>query len=296
MSDPSSDPLWAEFCALRAEMLAEGLDILLAGGYALFLKQRWVQSQPDVPVVVAPASWLDVAPRVTKDLDLVVSLDVLASADAQGSLTSLLKRRGFEVSEKNPRWQFAKSMSDGKQLLVEFHARRPTSTHPNLHDDDRRVKHQPSLGLEGVHGRTNPESIGCELHPFVFEIDDVKVAIPNAVTLAMMKLTAMRDRWNRSRDERRDARTREFDREQAAKHAQDVCRAVAMVTREERDMAIDVVQTLRNEPEFRAAATIFREALGDEESWATAFVQDKWSAADLDVIRQVLDSWFGEVL
>lgn len=61
-------------------------------------------------------------------------------------------------------------------------------------------------------------------------------------------------------------------------------------------MAIDVVQALRNEPELRAAATIFRESLGDEESWATAFVQDKWSAADLDVIRQVLDSWFGEVL
>jgi len=128
---------------------------------------------------------------------------------------------------------------------------------------NKRVKHKPSLGEQGVHGRTNPEAVGSELHPFQFSFDEVKLVVPNPVTWSVMKLTATRDRWVLSQDLARDEEFREFSRFQAAKHAQDVYRVIAMMTMEERDRASEVVESLNRTDAFEAAKQCWRNDFAD---------------------------------
>jgi hypothetical protein len=68
-----------------------------------------------------------------------------------------------------------------------------------------------------------------------------------------MKLTATRDRWALSQDLKGDAESRDFSRLQAAKHAQDVYRIIAMMTMEERDRSSEVVQLLSSTDAFNTA-------------------------------------------
>lgn len=288
-----NDPMWSEFKLLWDEFRAAGLRLLLAGGYGLFLKQNWVSSNPEIQTVIALPRWLDAAPRVTKDLDLVVGLDIISSGDAQEAIVTILTKHGFIVSEKNPRWQFVKQLGPGHSLVVELHAPLPTSAHPNVHADDVRVKRKPSLGVAGIHGRTNPEAVGCDHHPFSFETDGLTITVPNAVTWAIMKISAMRDRWNKSRDDNQGEERRAFSREQARKHAQDLCRLIAMVTRDERDHAAEVVKAIRVTPEFNGAAAIFAESFQIDQGWGNILVADKWQPEDLVLIRGILVSWFG---
>ena len=81
-------------------------------------------------------------------------------------------------------------------------------------------------------GFKNIEAVGGESPPFVFNLDGVDVVIPNTVSLVVMKLTAMRDRWENFKS--KTDKDREFFSEGAYKHAKDVFRAVAMMTREEK--------------------------------------------------------------
>ena len=63
-------------------------------------------------------NWLDTTPRVTKDVDLVLGLDLIKDASHQKSVVSALKQNGFEASdrESEQRWKFLKRLS-GDQLF-----------------------------------------------------------------------------------------------------------------------------------------------------------------------------------
>ena len=254
--------MWPEFKPLWHELQkAEGL-LQVAGGYGLFLKQHWLIAKQSVPTVVPLRQWHDAAPRVTKDVDIVVSLDLIASKSAQALMAQALERCGFGLDPKapKPRWQFSKQIGADRQMLVEFHAQLPDARHKNLAiDKRRRVKHKPSLGEHGIHGRQNPEAVGSDYHPFCFEIEDLSIAVPNPVSWCLMKLGALRDRWRKSQDQTRDAEYRNFHREQAMKHSRDVCRAVALMTLEERNHTRSVLEIIRPTPEYQIAAPLCAE-------------------------------------
>jgi hypothetical protein len=159
------------------------------------------------------------------------------------SSTNILVAGGYGLFLKQ-RWKFLKRLSGDQLIVVEMHAQRPAPDLDGITATDKRVKHKPSLGAQGVHGRTNPEAVGSELHPFQFSLDDVNLIVPNPVTWSVMKLTATHDRWVSSQDLASDEASREFSRLQAAKHAQDVYRVIAMMTMEERERANEVVESL----------------------------------------------------
>ena len=74
----SKDTMWEHFLPLWTSFQADsGGEMLIAGGYGLFLKQLWLRDNQEIKIVVPLESWLDVTPRITKDLDLVVSLDLI---------------------------------------------------------------------------------------------------------------------------------------------------------------------------------------------------------------------------
>ena len=290
------DLLWPHFQPLWRDLVAAcSTNILVAGGYGLFLKQRWLSCSASLSTVVPIPNWLDTTPRVTKDVDLVLGLDLIKDASHQKSVVSALKQNGFKASdrESEQRWRFLKRLSVDQLIVVEMHAQRPDPGVDGITATDKRVKHKPSLGEQGVHGRTNPEAVGSELHPFQFSFDEVKLVVPNPVTWSVMKLTATRDRWVLSQDLARDEEFREFSRLQATKHAQDVYRIIAMMTMEERDRASEVVKSLNRTDAFEAAKQCWRNDFADNPIPVVLALGTKWQAGDVATIRGVLSGWFG---
>jgi hypothetical protein len=52
MSGNEQDELWPHFVPIWTDLRNIAPGLLLAGGYGLFLKQQWLQVNPDVPVIV----------------------------------------------------------------------------------------------------------------------------------------------------------------------------------------------------------------------------------------------------
>ncbi len=295
IGDGIKDPLWPHFHPLWTDLQkVASSDLRVAGGYGLFLKQKFLLANPALPVVVSLDRWLDASPRVTKDLDLVVGLDLIATEGRHQSILDALESNGFAVSERpsGRRWQFVKTLPDNRIVLVELHAPRPENDHPGVTATDHRVKHKPSLGDAGIHGRTNPEAAGGDLYPFRFEIDGINPAVVNPVTWSVMKLTAMDDRWTSSQNVDAEEETRNFAQQQALKHAQDVCRIVASMTRTERDTTDAICETLKRTPSFQRAASIWNETFAGEKSPPVVSARLNWSPEDFEIIRSVGSRWF----
>ena len=286
------DPMWREFQPLWSELQLVGNQVHLAGGYGLFLKQRWLLANRDCPTAIPLENWLDPAPRATNDLDIVVGLALLADAEAQRSIVQALDRNEFKVVEQHPRWQFEKQLDPDRRVLVDLHAEVPEGENQNLALDKLRIKHKPSLGDEGVHGRRNPEAAGCSLHPFLFEIGEITISVPNPVTWSVMKLVSTRDRREKSEDADRDEAYRNFHHHEAMKHARDVARIVAMMTRDERERALDVISEIGSRPYFAEAVAACDQLFLREDGWGGQVAARHWRPDDLRLIRDVLASWF----
>ena len=108
-----------------------------------------------------------------------------------------------------------------------------------------------------------------------------------------MKLTATHDRWERSQVPSLDEEQRGFERAQAAKHAQDVCRIVAMTTMDERDHADEVLSDLADREEFQIAAEVWRCDFGEKRIPAVVQAISNWRPDDFEVLNGVLGTWFG---
>lgn len=314
MSHEVQDELWPHFVPLWTDVRTIAPGLLLAGGYGLFLKQQWLLSQmrflgtesgdsivigkgeklvvDEVRTVVAIHRWREQVPRVTKDFDFLISLDLIASPQEQRQLQEVLDKHGFKVVPENARWQFAKAVGEGRQVVLDFHAPSPQQKRDDLRIQARRVKPQPSLGQTGVHGRENPEATGSELHPFSFNFKESEIVLPNPVTLAVMKLTAMRDRWLASQDASKSAEIRDLESRQARKHAEDVFRIVAMMTREESETANKVLAVVRGSHVLSAAAAVLSQFFHSDENWGSQAVEEKWQPEDFQIIQNTLATWF----
>ena len=315
MTGDPADELWPHFKPLWTDLRGIAPGLVLAGGYGLFLKQKWLLSEvsylitedgdylttekgermivePGIPTLVAVYQWNDQTPRVTKDLDFVVELNLIASPDAQHRLDRVLAKHDFKVVTENARWQFEKLVDAQHRVVVDFHAPSPVGKRNDVRVQSRRVKPNPSLRQTGIHGRQNAEAIGCELHPFSFAFNGVKIVIPNPVTLAFMKLMAMRDRRLASQNAARSATERELEGSQARKHAHDVCRVMAMITREENELVPRLLKAVRPTPVFADAADTFRNFFLGDEAWVPQIEADMWRAEDFRLIQDTLATWF----
>ena len=179
-------------------------------------------------------------------------------------------------------------------MKVDLHSPTPAADYPNVSVDRLRVKNAASLGAAGVHGRLNAEAVGADRLPATFEVDDLVISVPNPLTWSIMKLVAVEDRLNRAaRDEPGEANGRAEQQRQAAKHAQDVCRIIAMMSRDERDRTAEVVAAVSGSPAFARAADVSSAQFGSADGWAIKAVRREWRADDLRTIQAVLKSWFG---
>jgi len=292
----TDDPLWPHFKPLWLELEKAGKGVLVAGGYGLFLKQQWLLGEGAQAIAVPLERWPDAVPRATGDMDLIVALDLIADETANKLLFAALAEQGFNVSREphGKRWKYFKEIDTGKHVIVELHAPMPDddTAAENLKANRFAVKHKPSLGGQGVHGRTNHEAIGSELYCFRFELEGVQIAVPNPVTWTVMKLTAAADTWNRSQDDQRETGDRRYYRDQAIKHGHDACRAVAMMTIEERAALGEVVEAIKDAAPFRRASEIYRNFFTGEDHWANEILRGRWLAEDLELIQGILTSCY----
>jgi hypothetical protein len=286
-----SDELWPYFAPLWMDARKVSASLLLAGGYGLFLKQKRL-IKGDLPTVIEIGHWIDQTPRVTKDFDLIVEVSLIASPEQQAELHAVLEKYDFKAVPKNERWQFAKKLAENREVMVDFHAPEPTEDRNDVRVEDRRIKPKPSLGGVGIHGRKNPEAIGCEMAPFSFSLDDCEIVVPNPVTWSVMKLVAMRDQFNLAQASTEDVERRRYFTAQAEKHAQDVFRVVAMMTSAENDQAKSVLDALRSRPAFLEARSILKEFFGTESAFGRRAVQSFWQPDDAKLILEILAGWF----
>jgi hypothetical protein len=236
--------------------------------------------------------WIDQSPRVTKDLDLIAGIDLIASQEQQLRIDAALKKHSFAIVEGNALWQFKKQIDSEKSVLLEFHTPPPETARNDVQYDERRVKPKPSLGKLGIQGRTNPEAIAARLHPFAFSLHGLEIVIPNAVTLAIMMLTAAADRRQHSQNPEKSAEARQFAGSQAEKHANDVWRVIAMATRNESDHATEILNSIRTTSVYARASTSYRELFGEDNAWGATVATGSWRDEDFRVIRTVIESWF----
>lgn len=314
MSEMAQDPLWPHFLPLWSDLRAIAPKLLLAGGYGLFLKQCWLEQQlkasaahhghaiaghreaelpaPEVQTLVPLSRWRNQTPRVTKDFDLIAGLDVIASAEDQGQLDAVLKKHEFKVVPQNARWQFEKKVEAGQTILLDFHAPAASGKRDDLRFESRRVKPNPSLLQKGIHGRENEEAIGSALYPFSFTYRETQIVLPHPLTLLCMKLVATRDRRLVSQDPAKSIDERQSGEDQARKHANDVCRVMGMMTREESDLTGKVLEAVRPAPAFAVAGKAFAHFFQNSDGWGTKAVMSSWEPEDLYLMQNTIASWF----
>ncbi len=291
--DFENDLLWPHFASLWNDLKAQtSRTLLVAGGYGLFLKQSHCLDHRDMPTVVPLARWRNSAPRVTKDMDLVIDLELIADEDRNRETCQILRGHGFTESDDDggKLWQWMKPLEQDRSIVVELHVPRPDSSDGRLVHEDFRVKRKQRLRGDRIHGHATPEAVGCSLSPFAFEAEGVMIEVPNPITWMIMKLTAMRDQWEEHEKATEEEKRRKF-RDDAIKHGRDVCRIVALVTREEREGLPRVIDAISGTPEFQKAAAIQAEYFNGGRRSATDLVADDWSAEDFAIIREILNSW-----
>ncbi len=238
--------------------------------------------------------WRDSQPRATKDVDLVISLDLISDSTNHLAILAALEKNQFMLTKSTfgKRWQFEKKIDQDRNVILELHAPKPNEQQRNVQVDGMRVKHKPSLGAAGIHGRTNPEAVGCEQHPSRLELEGQTFLVVNPITWTVMKLTAMRDRWAFSQDQSKSQAFRDFSQAQATKHALDTCRVIALVTEHERDSANEILSAIKDETPVRTASEILRSIFQDETNPLMASARNSWLAGDYEQIHRILDGWF----
>ncbi len=217
------NPLKTTLLDLHA-LLGDRVELLIGGGYGLFLKQLYLQAHPEIRTLF-PRTALPSA-RTTQDIDLILRAEVVTDSESMRPIREALDSLGFEVVESAKYTQFARK-TDAGTVKIDFLAAPLGDFAQRVPKDSRRVKPRPSVKL---HASKMEEAVAVERHPLEIPIEGVlssgepysaKVFIPQAFSYLLMKLCAFRDRMD---DE---------DKQLGQHHALDIYRIVGLLTRAE---------------------------------------------------------------
>lgn len=223
-----------------------GIKFILAGGYGLIIKHRYVRRE-QLETLCDDVRHLN--PRSTMDLDLFLEVDLIADPDHASWLRNEIQDLGYEPSVKY--FQFRKSeRSQNREVDLEIDLLSP----PPEERDDVHIK-KPRLRAKDVENDTEKlhayqtneaitvdqkltriqmgESKNAQPEPFVY--------LPNPFSYLILKFFAFRDRKNRA-EQASSQEEREVERDQANAHAFDTYAILAMTTEEEWDSAEKLVE------------------------------------------------------
>ena len=213
---------------LLHELRGKGIDLILGGGYGLYLKQKHLEGE-GLTTLLRPEVWPP--PRATNDLDLFLRVEVITDTGRMQVLRTALERLGYQPHVEY--MQFVKALGPGKQVKVDLlvgpdvlkadpskvRIKKPR-VGPRTKADLHAYLTEEALAIEESTERISVEGFLSTGEPFA-----AAVLVPPAFTYMLMKLHAFRDRKDDSR------------RDMGRHHALDLYRVVAMLTEKEYESA-----------------------------------------------------------
>lgn len=267
------DTLFRELRRLAAEFAPRGLPVIIGGGYGLLLRQRRVERQVEHD---GTETLMDIpVERTTRDLDIFLTVEILADAEKAEAVREVLETLGYVVIPGRESYQFAQVVDEteefprGVKIDLLAPVPRDMGEHPKLKLDRIRPDHKKIKNRDV--GRLNafatPEAFTiAEQTEIVWlnagsvrgeaisgESDEgtgLHAEIPHPFTYLILKLFAYRDRQD---DESKDFRY----------HAYDLYRIVAMLTEADLTTVEEMRERFGADPVVVEASRIVAELFED---------------------------------
>ena len=233
------DPLDVILRALCAAMHPTDPLFMVVGGYGLVLRARH-------GISVSRSAGSSGGLRSTSDLDVLLSLDLLASPSASDRLATAIRDLGFEEHTAHMRFHRGRT-AHSPPLGIDLMAPKPhDGRYGRLRSDSSRIR---SAKRHTIHGRATEGAhlvLGAP-HRIRLPNDSGAVHVPHLFGYLILKALAYRD----TLVERRD---------QAPKHAADLFILLATASANEFDETMDMVRSSLHEASVREARRILQES------------------------------------
>lgn len=245
------DPLQANLLDLLYELRDFEVQLIIGGGYGLYLKRRISQETNQATL----CSFVPSA-RPTEDLDVFLATQILVNPAKAKVVLKAIEALGCDPVLDRENFQFTRTFSyEGRAYKTKFDflTKAPSDLSEAKHLDVQNVRVK-NKGHGGIHAHLTVEAIAVEDNPTPVEIEGMRttgeqhkgsVCLPQSYAYLMMKLFAFRD-WETEK------RKPIF----ASKHALDLYSIVALMTEEELAAAEVSGQKYRQTPAAEEAATI----------------------------------------
>ncbi|WP_412068593.1 hypothetical protein [Rubrivirga sp. IMCC43871] len=272
------DLLGDELQRLAAALEPHGVPVIIGGGYGLLLRQQHVE-ESEVPTLrPIPTA------RSTNDLDVFLTVELVADAEKMAAIRTVLDDRGFKVVDKAKYFQFDRPVEYAgaeRKLKVDLLAPPPrpgnelrkkvklksSRVGPRDRGDDDPV----------IHARATPEAFIVSEHTLVLPLGEagLEVLVPHPFSFLLLKLFAYRDQ--------RENEEKEYGRY----HAYDLYRIVAMMTAEDFQQAEALRDQYLDDEIVIEARRIVAELFGDDEAeGALAVLEHARAVADRTLTRE----------
>ncbi len=242
---------------LHGQFSKHGIRLILGGGYGLYLKQRYLNTQ-NIETLLDMAFWPEA--RATNDLDVFFSAEVVTDSALMRHVKSSLDTLGYREVDSARFYQFVKPVGPNRWIKIDLLAGPLGVFESRVAADLRRVKPQPSVG---IHARRVAEAIGIEDSCMEIDLEgslssgepyQATIFVPHAFSYLIMKLFAFRDRKD------------DQDKNMGRHHALDILRIVAMMTRREYETTMQLFHDRSEQEQVKEARRIIRSLFADENS------------------------------
>lgn len=212
------DPLREDLCRLAVALEPSSIRLLLAGGYGILLKaEHLVHTGAET---VASTGF----PRATRDLDLVLTSEIIADARKLTTVREALKELGYEPLAGREYYQWGRIAKDaGRETPIKI------DLMGQIPEDRRgmsiRARRMRPHGFKGLHAHPIEEAglihLGVTTVTVCPDGSTGEIGLPHPFNYMLLKLFAFSDRKH---DDTVDS---------GRHHAFDLYRLVAMMTRRE---------------------------------------------------------------
>ena len=136
------DPLLTTLLDLDA--ILESQELIIGGGYGLYLKQLYLKQNPQIRTLFPPSTLPSA--RTTEDIDLILRAEVVTDSKSMKAIRDALDTLGFAVVATAKYTQFVRDMQPG-QVKIDLLAGPLGEFANRVPKDARRVKPRPAVGL-----------------------------------------------------------------------------------------------------------------------------------------------------
>ncbi len=254
------DVLLKELLTLNLRLNECGISFILGGGMGLFLRDSNLGGTRSPRYPVRPES------RTTKDLDVLLTADVIVDASRMSHLRDILGTLGYR--EVAAYFQFIREIEFGDEdrnveVKVDLLAAPPAEANrEQVKIKPPRIRPKES---EKIHGYLTKEAAGIEIGKIPIDLrshrddslaDDSTVYIPSSFNYLLLKLHAFHDRKDRTDPES----------DRGRHHALDIFRIVTDMREADWETAIQHVELDGNADYVKNAANLQRNYFTDDTS------------------------------